>query len=254
MSLVLQTVIVLSLGMGDPPPPPAQSPAKEAFDKINKAYEEAQNRWDDEYRKSGTVEGLPPQPEIEFRPKFEEYAKEHAGKPEAIPALVWLATAPNSEPGWLAHPSAYKAVDKLTEVHASQPAVGDALPRIRLSAHSLGRSRVEEFIKAVVDTNTDAVTRSRAECSLAALIYENRSFPRPNDADSRRALKLFRKVASERPDTPFGKLAKSYIFEIEKLQIGMIAPEIIGEDADGKEIKLSSFRGQVVVLDFWGFW
>ena len=36
--------------------------------------------------------------------------------------------------------------------------------------------------------------------------------------------------------------------------IGMRAPEITGTDADGKEIKLSQFRGNVVVIDFWGFW
>ena len=29
------------------------------------------------------------------------------------------------------------------------------------------------------------------------------------------------------------------------------APEIVGTDQDGKEIKLSDYRGQVVLLDFW---
>jgi len=37
-------------------------------------------------------------------------------------------------------------------------------------------------------------------------------------------------------------------------QVGQQAPEIIGEDVDGKEFKLSDYRGKVVVLDFWGFW
>ncbi len=32
------------------------------------------------------------------------------------------------------------------------------------------------------------------------------------------------------------------------------APEITGEDVNGKEFKLSDYRGKVVVLDFWGFW
>jgi peroxiredoxin len=34
----------------------------------------------------------------------------------------------------------------------------------------------------------------------------------------------------------------------------MPAPEIIGVTADGEEIRLSDFRGRVVVLDFWGDW
>ena len=40
----------------------------------------------------------------------------------------------------------------------------------------------------------------------------------------------------------------------EKLAIGKVAPEIIGKDVDGKEMKLSDYRGKIVVLDFWGDW
>jgi cytochrome oxidase Cu insertion factor (SCO1/SenC/PrrC family) len=36
--------------------------------------------------------------------------------------------------------------------------------------------------------------------------------------------------------------------------IGQAAPEITGKDIDNKPMKLSEFRGKVVVLDFWGFW
>src|SRR5881397_2162529 len=37
-------------------------------------------------------------------------------------------------------------------------------------------------------------------------------------------------------------------------RVGQPAPEIEGEDIDGNRMKLSDFRGKVVVLDFWGFW
>jgi cytochrome oxidase Cu insertion factor (SCO1/SenC/PrrC family) len=36
--------------------------------------------------------------------------------------------------------------------------------------------------------------------------------------------------------------------------IGEAAPEIEGEDIDGKPFKLSDYRGKVVMLDFWGNW
>ena len=43
-------------------------------------------------------------------------------------------------------------------------------------------------------------------------------------------------------------------FERERLQVGMVAPDIVGKDLDGVEFKLSDYRGKVVVLDFWGDW
>lgn len=35
---------------------------------------------------------------------------------------------------------------------------------------------------------------------------------------------------------------------------GDTAPDIVGTDVDGKEFKLSEYRGKVVMLDFWGDW
>ena len=38
------------------------------------------------------------------------------------------------------------------------------------------------------------------------------------------------------------------------LNVGDLAPDIEGEDIDGKPFKLADYRGKVVVLDFWGHW
>jgi hypothetical protein len=51
-----------------------------------------------------------------------------------------------------------------------------------------------------------------------------------------------------------GDLAKAELFEARHLGMGKEAPEIEGEDIDGKKFKLSDYRGKVVVLDFWGHW
>jgi hypothetical protein len=37
-------------------------------------------------------------------------------------------------------------------------------------------------------------------------------------------------------------------------QVGSLAPEIEGVDIDGVKFKLSDYRGEVIVLDFWGDW
>lgn len=38
------------------------------------------------------------------------------------------------------------------------------------------------------------------------------------------------------------------------LEIGKVAPDIEGTDLDAVPFKVSDYRGQVVVLDFWGDW
>jgi hypothetical protein len=49
-------------------------------------------------------------------------------------------------------------------------------------------------------------------------------------------------------------LAAWFWFAPGKPAIGRVAPEIVGKDLDGAPIKLSDFRGKVVMLDFWGDW
>ncbi|HEY7427872.1 MAG TPA: redoxin domain-containing protein [Gemmataceae bacterium] len=47
--------------------------------------------------------------------------------------------------------------------------------------------------------------------------------------------------------------AKTALFGIRNLSIGKEAPDIEGEDQDGKQFKLSDYRGKVVLLDFWSY-
>ncbi|MEM6671957.1 MAG: hypothetical protein AAF726_03885 [Planctomycetota bacterium] len=67
-------------------------------------------------------------------------------------------------------------------------------------------------------------------------------------------LAFYRKAAELYPETDTGMRCKGYVFAGENLQIGQKAPDIIGKDHDGNELKLSDFAGKVTVIDFWGFW
>ena len=71
--------------------------------------------------------------------------------------------------------------------------------------------------------------------------------------------RLLERVISEFGDVQgrrrtLGQSATAQLFEIRRLQLGMIAPEIEGEGVDEEPMKLSDFRGKVVLLDFWGDW
>jgi peroxiredoxin len=51
-----------------------------------------------------------------------------------------------------------------------------------------------------------------------------------------------------------GERAAGELFQMRHLSIGRTPPDIEGEDIDGKPMRLSEFRGKVVVISFWATW
>ena len=52
-------------------------------------------------------------------------------------------------------------------------------------------------------------------------------------------------------ETPYVKEMEATLERYSKCAVGQIAPEIVGQDTTGREIKLSNFRGKYVLVDFW---
>jgi hypothetical protein len=88
-------------------------------------------------------------------------------------------------------------------------------------------------------------------------------------AEARKAWSLFEaRTAFERLKTDYGNLKtkgnRTYaeradillagLANVANLRVGKQAPEIDGEDVDGKTFKLSDYRGKVVLLDYWAHW
>ncbi len=77
--------------------------------------------------------------------------------------------------------------------------------------------------------------------------------------------RLFERVIAEFPgvtvtmrgdkgsQTPLAGYAKVLLWALRRFSVGKVAPEIQGVDLDGKSMKLSDYRGKVVVLDVPGF-
>ncbi len=78
---------------------------------------------------------------------------------------------------------------------------------------------------------------------------------------SKEAETLYERVVKDFADVvdpKGGKITEKAKDRLEVLRhpilVGKPAPEIEGEDIDGKGFKLSDYRGKVVLLDFWGHW
>jgi hypothetical protein len=120
---------------------------------------------------------------------------------------------------------------------------------------------VEPFLRALEKDRRREV--QGVACLTLAQILKGRS-DALNDKDAKAAARarkeseeLFGRAADKYADVkiPYGgsvgEKAKSELFELHHLSIGMQAPGIEGEDQDGKKFKLSDYRGKVVLLDFW---
>ncbi len=64
---------------------------------------------------------------------------------------------------------------------------------------------------------------------------------------------LLQALIQEDPKSAIALRAKA-IIEKPDLSVGSIAPEFVGQTIDGETLRLSDYRGKVVLLDFFGFW
>ncbi len=239
--------------------------ADEEYDALEQEYSDAQRTWYEQLDKATEEDGIrdattmPPDPAKTFAPRFKAYAEKHAREPQAIPALAWIinnAGGPPGPGGDDESPATW-AVERLAKEHAAQSAIGEALPGLRYAMYQVGSEPLVTLYQRVIEVNQDKATSASAMFNLAFTMYRGGPTPKPEQeaaADTKRAEKYFRRCVKEYPGTDAAESAAGYIYEIEHLQIGMPAPEIVGTDVNGKQIKLSQLRGQVVVLDFWGFW
>lgn len=249
------------------------------FDQLQAEYDAAMEKWYEQmsqlYGQHGeTAEGQgeaapaqppepPPHPAIERIPKFKAYAEAHAKTPDAMPALIWLAThAAMGTTNYIdgkpqIDPAVSWAMVRLTDDHAADAALKDHLSGLEGVWYYVSREAVVPFYERVLRDNKDAQVQTVAKYHLALTLYGD-SFgmdPDPKQAEhTKRAYQLFKDVVAAKGESEIGPIAAAHIFEIEHLQVGMKAPPIEGTDADGKPVRLADFAGKVVVLDFWGFW
>ncbi len=152
--------------------------------------------------------------------RFLAAAMRHEGSQKSLPFLGWLLqNAPRN-----------------AEVHDAAVEALDAMARkVRKP-----RSRREKKEK-------EAYTESRKAVS-------NLRYNTVSDEVFARTLLNAKVLAHSAENEGIREAAARSVFKLERLQVGMVAPDIVGNDLDGVEFSLSDYRGKVVVIDFWGDW
>jgi thiol-disulfide isomerase/thioredoxin len=194
-------------------------------------------------------------PAVKFAAKFYALAENHRKTPVALGALgsiCELAARDDSEAfdGWLR-----RATDRLVEDHLLEP----NLPRLVAAVAQAPHKCVSDFLGNVIDKASDPFAKGLTCFMLGCRLAESES---PAE-DRERALTLFERVRQEFADVPIdlpqgrttlGTLADDQTYTLKNLSVGSQALEITGTDSAGKELKLSEYRGKVVLLDFWANW
>jgi hypothetical protein len=138
--------------------------------------------------------------------------------------------------------------------------MGDLCQEMTYSTSSVGEKLLRALLERSRKQNVQGYARHALANHLKCLAESNEKIAQAEKEPMlQEAGKLWEEVRTIYGDIPLfqttlGQEAKRGLYEIRHLSVGMIAPEIIGKDIDGKPMRLSDSRGKIVVLLFWGFW
>lgn len=181
-----------------------------------------------------------------------DIAADHRGTNKGLEALQAVCAMTGTHKGKLLRLK-LRAVEELRKDYVEHPRVGDAV-------RQLGQTHapsVFALLEAVRTQHADPNIRGLATYLLADSLAADQSGTARFAPEIEQLLTT---ILADYRDARWGRWKVSVKdlersrFAFQHLVDGRPAPEIIGTQADGSELKLSNFRGKVVVLDFWADW
>jgi AhpC/TSA family len=137
------------------------------------------------------------------------------------------------------------------------------LGQLSQAAVRQGSPDADKFLKQAAEKSSSRKVQAASYFALGSIIWNQAQSlleDKPLEtADieqlDRQAEPLFARIVDKYADIkPIARPAEDRLYVLQHLSIGKEAPIISGKDADGKEFKLSDYRGKVVVIDFWATW
>ena len=165
----------------------------------------------------------------------------------ALEAALWIMK--NSPDG----PQVESAADVIIDHHIESAELRTLPTDLRRFRHA----SMQRVLEALVENNPDQQIRGNACFTLAVLQNEKADFGRDELAKVE-AENLFERIMRDfgqviwmgRGSNELAALAQPALDELHHFSIGNVAPDIEGEDLDGRRFKLSDYRGKAVVLLF----
>jgi peroxiredoxin len=249
-------------------PAPRLTPAQELA-AMQEEYDNAKGNYDYLVRRAETVaerkraEAKKPNFE-EFVARCSKFAEQHKDSSAAVDALVWVLenSAPNR--GEQIPPPTLRlrerALALLERDHFAKPEMASVCQRLSESP----APDCQKLLQAAMAKHAHHDVQGLAGYALALSLARQADAAR--EAGSAEAAGLFQeaekqlgKVIQDYADVPTGQtnlgdVARAKLSALRHLSVGRPAQDIEGQTLDGKPMKLSDFRGKVVVLAFWADW
>lgn len=231
----------------------AAQPVQKKLEALIERYNKQQNDVYEAYQKAPEAEreailkGLPGK---EFVPEFRAVAQEAKGTDTAVQAWMWVLRLIGNDAK-----QGNEIVQLLLAEHIQSPALSELSGQLRYGARTFGEASVIDALRALVADSPHEKVRAGALFTLGAVLLES-----PRSENKAEGRDCFEAVIAEygalayRGDSTYAKAAAGFLFELDRLQLGMAAPDFESVDENGVPWKLSDYRGKVVVIDFWGFW
>jgi hypothetical protein len=231
------------------------APEQKKLDELVVAFKKYQADCLDEYRKANKAgdekaaeAALERRRGVEFQPRFRALADEVPGTDAAARALLWTVRI------GLEREPAREVVARLLEEHMESEVLAELAQDLAGSAAVIGAAEVEKALGELIEFSPRKSVQGQALFTLGSRRIESK------DASAKAAgRKALERVIAEYADVParrgtIGEQATGILFKLDKLQLGMVAPEMEAVDENGVNWKLSDYRGKVVLVDFWGYW
>jgi len=283
--LVAVTVPPASSAQEEVKPPP-RTPLEVQCDVLFKEFVDANQKWyDGQHRSKSNEEAskFRSPDRTAYAEKFLAIADKNPADPAAVDALVRVLLVDFYGPHWK------EAIERIRARHVKSPRIGTALLLIAIDTTP---PEVEPLLRDILRDNPSAEVRANAALALAQhlkrLVGESEnmrehpdrfehavgrfgvdSVTRMRDRDTKAMRKeteaLLELVIREYPQVPhasldprniptLGDMARGELRSMRDRIVGKPAPEIDGKDVEGKPMKLSEYRGKVVILSFWATW